>query len=726
MTLSFKKFFIPLIIGLSIAILSGPALTAADRDADYVANRSKLLSYMLRKKLTSLHFSHKEMDDRLSKNAFGLYVKQLDAQKRFLLASDIEQLQAYATRIDDEMISGQIRLPEIGAELLKKRTEQARELVRQILASDFDLTKEEAFETDPEKLDYCRTEGDLRERWEKILKYQILSRYMNMLEDKGLPVTRPDKSGTDDEGQGDADKSPAAIWQQAREKIQKSYDNFFSRMLEEDTQDHLDRYFDSIARAYDPHTDYLPPPQKEDFDIHMRGSLEGIGALLREEDGYIKVVRIIPGSAAFRQGQLQAEDIILEVGEGDSEPVDITDTRIRDAVALIRGKKGTEVRLYVKKPDGSRKTISIIRDVVQIEETFVKSIILKAGEQDQFYGYIKIPSFYTDFDNIKNGGTGRNVTEDVHRALLKLSKHKTDGLIIDLRDNGGGALEDAISVAGLFIKEGPIVQLKDSDGDIKILEDNDPRIDYQGPIVVLVSKFSASASEILAGALQDYKRAVIVGSEHTHGKGTVQTMVDLDYNLPFSNMNKYMPLGALKITTQKFYRVSGDSTQYRGVTPDIILPDRLEHLKTGEQYNEFSLPWDTVAPTSYQIWPGKGIDISQLREKSQERIAHNQAFADIMEMARKSEARSKLTLITLSFDAVKQQFEEDRLQKKKLSEAGVVSHGDVEDPEDDNKNMTADQQEKLWLKEIREDPYIKEAESILSDISDSEEKLSSL
>ena len=712
---SLKKQILPVVLLVLLFIPAGSAFADVSQ-AEYYAKRAKLLSYILRNKLTTLHYSHKKMDDQLSRDAFGLYLKQLDSQKRFLLADDVEQLRAYSTRIDDEMTVGRIQLPMVGAALLKKRGEEVREIVRAIIADTFDLAGSEELETDVDKLEYCKTKAELRERWRKILKYQLLLRYLNMLEDEGLPIAAPGYTGEPAEQRDPETKSFEELWQQARQKILKSYENFFARMLKENEEDHYDRYLNSIARAYDPHTNYLPPTKKEDFDIHMSGSLEGIGALLREEDGYIKVVRIIPGSAAFRQGQLQAEDIILQVAEADSEPVDITDSRIRDAVALIRGKKGTEVRLLVKKPDSTRITIPIIRDVVQIEETFVKTTLLEDGPGGQRYGYIKIPSFYRDFNGRKKGGSVRNVTDDLRRELEQLAGRRTDGLILDLRNNGGGALEDAVSVAGLFIKSGPVVQIKDSDGDITVLADEDGRLDYSGPIVVLVSKFSASASEILAGALQDYNRAIIVGSDHTHGKGTVQTMIDLNYNLPFFNMGKYRPLGALKVTTQKFYRVSGDSTQFRGVTPDIILPDRMQHLKSGEQYNDFSLPWDTVAPTAYRQWPNQVADISLLRERSRSRVDGIQTFADITATDRAAAVKSKKTLQSLKVDDILQQFAKERQQQKKLAGADF-SHRDTVDGEGGgDQSLTPAELESRWQQEVNSDPYVKEAVSILYDM----------
>jgi carboxyl-terminal processing protease len=314
----------------------------------------------------------------------------------------------------------------------------------------------------------------------------------------------------------------------------------------------------------------MAPKSKEDFDIHMSGSLEGIGALLREDEGTIKVVRIIPGSAAERQGQLQAEDIILSVAEEGEEPVDISDMRIREAVSHIRGPKGTEVTLTVQRADGAKKSIPIVRDVVQIEETYIKSEVLmdSAGHK---IGYIRIPSFYRNFADSGVKSKSRNVTRDMIKELHKLKKNeKVGGLIIDLRNNGGGSLSDAVTISGLFLPGGPVVQVKNSKGEIKMLDDTDKYVFYKGPVIILINKFSASASEILAAALQDYGRALVIGGNHTHGKGTVQTILDMNRNLPALHRRQYEDLGALKITIQKFYRINGESTQYKGLEPDVV------------------------------------------------------------------------------------------------------------------------------------------------------------
>lgn len=675
---------------------------------DFQANRALLLSYLLRQQLPLNHFSHKPIDDQLSKEAFGLFLKQLDSQKRFLLQKDVEELRTYDTLIDDELKSGNLELPKVAGRLLRERVIQARKMARVILAGKFDFSRKESLQTDPEKIDYCRTVQQLRERWRKTLKYQVLNRYLNLVEDRDESAKTAAKDVKIEK------KSSEELRQEAREKILKRYEDFFTRMLEEKPEDHLDNLFNAIAMAYDPHTNYFAPATEEDFDIQMRGSLEGIGATLREEDGYIKVVSIIPGSAAARQGQLRPEDIILAVGQGSAEPVDITDTNIRDAVRLIRGKKGTEVRLTVKKPDGKHLVIPIVRDVVQIEDTFVKGADLRDKKNGKTFGYIKIPSFYRDFQKTKEGEKNRNATDDVRRELQRLKKHHLSGLILDLRNDGGGALTDAIQIAGLFIKTGPVVQVKNSTGKIEVLSDKDPSVDYSGPMVVLVNEFSASASEILAGALQDYGRAIIVGGARTHGKGTVQAMIDLDRSVPFSNMNQYKPLGALKITIQKFYRVTGESTQDRGVTPDIVLPDGLRYLKTGEKYLEYSLPWDTVTPTTFTKWPRKGIDLAAIKADSHRRVETEPAFTELAEEARLAKERSEQTRQSLNIADVRKERQEAR-QVEKTS--GIPFHGSgMADSSKTSANMSEKEKRDLWIKDLSDDPYTDEAMAVLSDM----------
>ena len=691
-----------LLIFLLQPLLPGRALGAGD---NFNYNRARLLSYLLREQLPQHHYSHKPIDDTLSKAAFGLYLKQLDSQKRFLLKDDVKQLDDFADRIDDELKQGRIVLPSFAAELMGRRIADTEKIVKELLAGSFDLKSQETFESDPEKLDFCTDQAQLRERWRQALTYQVLLRYLGLVEDRaaeakvaGKPVPAAD------------DHIDPELLKQAQKKVAKNYDDFFNRLRQDTLQDYYDRYFSAITRAYDPHTDYMPPMEKEDFDIGMRGSLEGIGATLREEDGYIKVVAIMAGSAAFRQGQLQAEDTILKVAQGKGEPVDITDMRLRDAVSLIRGPKGTEVRLTVRKPDGRALVIPIVRDVVQIEDTFVKGTVIPATKTEPAFGYIKIPSFYRDFRGASHGAKARNVTDDVRHELDQLKQAKISGIVLDLRNDGGGSLADAVETAGLFIKTGPVVQVRSSDGTIQPLDDTDPGIEYSGPLVVLVNEFSASASEILAGMLQDYGRAVIVGGQHTHGKGTVQALIDLDRGLTLRDMDSYKPLGALKITVQKFYRVSGASTQYRGVVPDIILPDRLQYLKTGEKYAEYSLPWDTVAAVNYTRWPHHGLSLDAIRARSRQRTATDPKFIEIAKEAALAKERSEQTRQSLNIDTVRTEMAE----AKKMADLAPM-HGEKKKPAPDHV-LTAAEKEQQLADNVLDDPYASEALAILGDL----------
>ncbi len=655
-------------------------------------NRARLLGHMLQQQLSGKHYSQKPTDDALSNAAFDLYLKQLDFQKRFLLQEDVTKLELYRYQIDDAIRRGRLELPLLGQDLLNHRITQIQTVLTELFQEEIDPTVVESIETDPEKIAYASDLPELRERWRKIIKGQTFARYIGL---------REDDIGLDDDGKllpVDEDTDIELLFQ-AKKKVAKTDHNLLKRMLEETSQDHYDRYLNAIARAYDPHTNYLPPTSKEDFDIQMSGSLEGIGATLREDDGYIKVVRVIPGSAAARQGQLAADDIILKVAEGNDDAVDITDTRIRDAVALIRGKKGTEVRLTVKKADGSRLVIPIIRDVVEIKETFVKGTTTTDGESGQTFGYIKIPSFYRDY----SGKTNRNCTDDLRRELKKLSKEKISGLILDLRNNGGGSLSDAVSTTGLFFKTGPVVQIRSGSGKIQEMSDNDPSVEYAGPMIVLVNRFSASASEILAGALQDYRRALIVGDEHTHGKGTVQALLDLDRFVNLRGMEQYMPLGAVKVTIQKFYRISGESTQEKGVIPGIELPSRLAGLKSGEKYLDNALPWDHIASASYQRWKPTPKNIPELRQLSEARIKSNETFQEIISDAESAKKRREETQQSLLLKDILAERDQLHDEKERMAPHGPMA-------EDDNKKKT-----KTLDEEIADDPYVKESVAILDD-----------
>ncbi len=688
---------VPIALLLSVSLLPWEFLLAATNPG-HDQNRTKLLTYVLRQNIGH-HYSGKDVDDALSRAAFDLYLKQLDFQKRFLLDGEVRQIRAYEQQIDDEIRTGKFLLVPLAERLMSQGITRAERFVREILAKPYDFTVAEEYETDPEKLVFCRTDAELKERWRKELKYRVLSRYLILAEDEGFasPAAIPvEKRGK--------------IEQQAREKVLKQHGDYFVRLHQDTVQDQYDRYLNAFARAFDPHTNYMPPQSKEDFDISMRGSLEGIGATLRDDEGYIKVVKVIPGSAADRQGKLQADDVILAVAQGSGEPVDLSDMRLRDAVSMIRGKKGSEVRLTVKRAGHKPFVIPIIRDVVIIEESFVKSTVIEDSANGRRFGYIKIPSFYRDFDETRGGKEGRNSTDDVRAALVSLKRQKIDGLVLDLRNNGGGALTDAVGIAGLFIENGPIVQVRSSGGTTKVLDDQDPTIEYAGPMVVLVNQFSASASEIVAGALQDYRRALIVGSEHTHGKGTVQVIMDLDDTLFLRNMDRYLPLGAVRITTQKFYRVSGDSTQYRGVVPDIILPDRQKHNKFGERYLDYSLPWDSIGAVSHADWAKRPLDLNGLSKQSQKRVDADPDFVEIRRVAEALAEQLDNTRQSLQIDTV--------FRERKEVNGGKSPHGGdmFEDEAAKNERKPGETEAARLLRLVRDDPYARESMAILGDL----------
>lgn len=575
----------------------------------------------------------------------------------------------------------------------------------------FDITTEEQYQTDPEKVEYALDKAALGDRWRLILKLQLINQYLDLQEEHKQEAEKDGKAEKEVYDFAFCEK----IWKEAVAKVRRRNELFFQRLRQETLQDHYDRFFNSVTRAFGPHTNYIPPASKEQFDINMRGSLEGIGALLREDDGLIKVVRIIPGSASARQGMLKAEDIILEVAQEGEDPVDITEMRLRDAVRLIRGPKGEAVTLTIRKPDGRKDTIRIIRDVVQIEETFVKSTLLE-NTGDKRIGYIYIPSFYRDFEGNKNGAKARNSTDDTRRAIEQLKEQFIDGLILDLRDDGGGALVDAVDITGLFIESGPVVQVKNSFGEKRILSDRNGSVYYDGPLVVLVNKFSASASEIVAAALQDYGRAIIVGSKHTHGKGTVQTIIDLNENIPLLHLRKHDDLGALKVMIQKFYRVNGSSTQYRGVEPDIVLPNLFEHIKSGERYLDYSLPWDSIEPVEYQPWTKAPFDLEKIQKKSRQRTASDEGLQAIKEEAAIAAQQSEETSLAVQLAAVRNsRLETDRVREKvgahylKYREQKELDGTEEDEP-------TEEESMEQWLREVNDDPYIREAAYILKDM----------
>jgi carboxyl-terminal processing protease len=473
----------------------------------------------------------------------------------------------------------------------------------------------------------------------------------------------------------------------------------------------------AISQIYDPHTDFYAPKDKENFDIQLSGQLEGIGATLTQKDGYIKVAAIVPGSPSYKQGQLKAEDIILKVAQAENEPIDVVDMKLDQAIKLIRGKKGTLVKLTVKKPDGSIVIIPIVRDVVIIEDTYAKSVILKGGNMDERVGYIYLPSFYADFSNQRGG---RTCFEDVRKEVEKLKQEKVDGIVLDLRNNGGGSLGDVVKMAGLFIPSGPIVQVKGRDSAPTRLNDDDSRVQYEGPLVIMVNTFSASASEIMAAAMQDYKRAIIVGSEHTYGKGTVQRIFDLDQALS-GTYASLKPFGSVKLTTQKFYRINGGTTQLKGVVPDIVLPDLYKYVKVGEKELEKVMPWDQITPAFYKEYPRSSTFVDKLKDNSLKRQKDNPTFQQIEAAALRLKTRQDQTKFTLNLEKYREEQKKIQAEEQKLKDATKTAYDTEvftliadEDPEADEAKT---ERKKAFKDNLKKDVYIYEVLQILHDMN---------
>jgi carboxyl-terminal processing protease len=701
----------------------------------YPTKEDIALGFSIKQQLEHYHFNRHErkIDDDFSKDAFDLYLKAVDRQKRLFIKGDVDIFMEYKDKIDDDLKGGKYELVTKVSLTLENNIDKIKTFIYKMLDTDFDFDKGEKFETDSEKLDYCVDFKALENRWRKQLKFECISRYVNLVDAQKAKLETAKKlkekkkkdaavekeiKKEDKPAEEKKPKTTKELRIEAREKVKKNFDIFFKRLAEMKHKSHYSRYFKAVTATYDPHTNYMDPKSKEDFDIQMKKSLEGIGAVLQEENDFTKVVRIVPGSASYLQGELEAEDLILRVSQGDNgEEVDITGMSIREVVGYIRGPKGTKVNLTVKKPNGEINVISIIRDIVKLEGAAVaRSTTLTKGKNN--FGYVYLPDFYRDF----SGATNKNCTTDVMIEIEKLKKENINGLVFDLRNNGGGALEDARKIAGLFIETGPIVQVKDSFGRIKVLHDRDRQILYDGPLVIMVNQFSASASEILAAALQDYKRAVIIGSGQTHGKGTVQQII------PIKSLPEWgFEFGHIKLTIQKFYRINGGSTQNKGVVPDIDLPYERSFLKSGERFLDHALVWSSIPAQKFRVLKNKILDLNAIVKKSETRVKKDKIFNEIQNRYEALKEQYENTEISLSISAIEKEREErkkteedfDKLLKSFRNDDSV----EKKDSKEKEKKQKLNEEEskklelKKWVKGIRVDPYILEAVNVLEDLA---------
>lgn len=601
--------------------------------------------------LKNFHYSPPEIDDDFSKKAFNEYIKNLDNNKRFLLKSDIEELRTYESLIDNHINSGSYLLMEEANRIFTQRLEQCETFVGDILTKPFDFTKKESVDFG-DQIPWATNEVELKERWRKFLKYSTMTRLASYL-----------KTQEDAMAQGDTTidiKPYDSLEAKARKMVANNQEEWFKRLKKMDRKDQMSLYLNSLTSLFDPHTNYFPPSDKDNFDIGITGRLEGIGARLQEKDGYIQVVDVVPGGPAAMHGELKAKDIILKVAQEGEEAIEVVDWKIDNAVKIIRGAKGTIVILTVKTPDGVIKDISITRDVVILEETYVKSSVMM-DEDGLKVGYIYLPGFYTDF----NGTGGRTSFGDVKNELQRLKAEGVKSIVFDLRNNGGGSLQDVVDMAGLFIDKGPVVQIKSRFGSPYVMKDKDKGVIWEGPLVVMVNEFSASASEIFAAALQDYGRALVVGSHTTHGKGTVQRFINLNETLRSPEAKN---LGAIKVTMQKFYRINGDATQLKGVTPDIIWSDNYTYIPTGEKEQDFPLRWDQIQKTDYEYISDYTGTFKKAVNNSQKRTAKSDIFRSIDNNAKRWKEQSDREVFPLELAVYRKELKEREEQNKAFND----------------------------------------------------------
>ncbi len=667
--------------------------------------KDKLLLELLTMVLERGHYSPVAIDDAFSKKVYAKYLDGIDPTKRFFLQSDIEEFSKYEMQIDDMIKNKDLTFFNLTNSRLLQRMQESRAIYEEVLAGPFDFTANESINVDYEKLPYAKNKKELTDRWRKQLKLQALS-----------SVTDKQKLEEDKKTKDAAYtvKSFEIIEKEVRENSLKSLDEYFDFIQKELTRnDWFSIYLNAIVERFDPHTFYFSSEDKEKFDVSMSGTFEGIGARLQKKNDAVEISELISGGPAWKGKELEAGDLILKVAQGKDEPVDIAGMRLDDVVKKIKGPKGTEVRLTVKKVDGSIKVISIIRDEVETEETFAKSsIVEKDGKR---FGIVYLPKFYISFENKEN----RDAYKDVAIEIERLKAQNIDGLVMDLRDNGGGSLETVVKMVGLFIPEGPVVQVKAPGRNPEILPDPDKKVQYDGPLVVMINNFSASASEIFAAAIQDYKRGIVVGSKHSYGKGTVQNVIDLNQ---FIRGNSYGDLGALKTTIQKFYRINGGSTQREGVVSDIVFPDRYSYLDMGERDEESALPWDKIAPAKYEPLP---INYDQIIANSKKRIAGNSYFKLIDENAKWIFERKDENTFSLNLNQFKKEMAQSDAKIKKFK---VLS--DYNNKLKFNslphevvlfeKDSLLKQKRERWHEDLQKDVYIEETLNVIAEIKASQ------
>jgi len=733
-----KRNYKILILVLLMAVTSCSFTTKTFDDP----NKDKLLIDLITYVLERGHYDAKDIDDDFSREVYKDYLNNLDELKRFFYEEDIKEFSAYEDQIDDQIKGKDLSFFDLTHSRLEQRMKEVKEIYKEILAEPFDFTENEEINTNYDELGYVTSREELKERWRKQLKFSTLGIFYDKkqeqagvdvssegYEDQDLDETiQNEEEDKNSAAQVNAEpkemKTDAELEEEAREATRVAMDEFFDFSEELERKDYFTNYYiNAIVEEFDPHTFYFAPQDKDRFDIAMSGKLEGIGARLQKKSDNITIMEVISGGPAWLSDELGEGDVILKVKQEDEEdPVSIVGMRLDDAVNLIKGPKDSKVTLTVKKKVlGNIEDVTITRDVVEIEETYAKSA--KVEKNGRNFGLINLPKFYFNMEDY----SARNAASDVKQEIIRLKEEGMEGLVLDLRNNGGGSLKTVVDIAGLFIEKGPIVQVKSKTEGQEILEDKDRDILWDGPLVILVNELSASASEILAAAMQDYKRAIIIGSDQTYGKGTVQNVIDLNQTVRSS---EYGDLGALKLTTQKFYRVNGGSTQLEGVKSDVVVPDRYSFIDIGEKDYENPLPWDQIKPAKYEIWDGF-IDYDEVIEKSKARVASNEQINMISKNAQWIKNQRDEEVYSMNFDG----YNNDRnVRSEEAKEFDVISKYSSNltfeslpyEREQFANDTILEEKRVRWHKNLTTDVYVEEAINVLGDINTNNIKKSKL
>ena len=667
--------------------------------------KDKLLLDLITYVVSQMHYDAKDINNEFSANVYDNYIETLDASKRYFYKEDIEEFQKYREEIDDEIKGRSITFFDITHERLQKRVKEVQPIYQEILSKPFDFTTEEDINTDFDKLEFVSSKEEMKERWQKQLKFNTLITYYEM--------KRDEKAKKDNDASYEI-KSDEELEAEARKSTRENLERYFDFLEDIDREDYFSYYINAIVAEFDPHTNYFAPQDKDRFDIRMSGKVEGIGARLMKDKDDITITEVVSGGPAWRSDEFGEGDVILKVQQEDEdEAVNISGMKLDDAVDLIKGPKGSKVTLTVrKKLMGNIEEITLVRDVVELEETFAKtSMVEKDGKK---FGVINLPSFYFDMENANS----RNAASDIKESLISLKKQGMEGLVLDLRNNGGGSLPIVVDIAGMFIEKGPVVQVKSTGQEKEVYSDKDPSIVWDGPMVIMVNEISASASEILAAAMQDYKRAVILGSKQTYGKGTVQNLMPLNRWLRNNDMGD---LGAIKITTQKFYRINGGSVKLEGVKSDVPVPDRYSYVDIGEKDQENPLPWDKIDAAKFKPWNGY-VDYDEVIQASKERMSNNEQLKLIDENARWIKTQSDENDFSLNYEiyASEEEKKEEALRKFDSLRSYNTNLTYYSLPEEEkmlqNDTILKEKRDR-WHRSLSQDVYLEEAINVLSDIN---------